>query len=164
MAPFFFRVTCKTCSGPVEGRRADALYCSKSCANSASNSRHYAKRCESIRRAGARHRAAYPDRLMLARAKRRAEASGIPFDLNTEDISIPDVCPVLGLPLSVSQGSGAPGHCSPSLDRIIPELGYVRGNVRVISHRANALKSNATISELRAVLSDLENLRRDIRL
>ena len=39
---------------------------------------------------------------------------------------------------------------SPSLDRIIPELGYVPGNVQVISHQANTMKSNATLKELKA--------------
>ena len=42
---------------------------------------------------------------------------------------------------------------SPSLDRIRPQLGYVAGNVRVISNRANHLKSNGTISEFEAVLA-----------
>jgi hypothetical protein len=45
---------------------------------------------------------------------------------------------------------------SPSLDRIVPEKGYVAGNIRVISQRANRIKSNATVEELRAVLKDLQ--------
>ena len=36
----------------------------------------------------------------------------------------------------------------PSIDRIIPELGYVRGNIRTISLRANILRSNATFEEI----------------
>ena len=45
---------------------------------------------------------------------------------------------------------------SPSLDRIVPELGYVKGNIRVISNRANHLKSDATLEEHRKILLDAE--------
>jgi hypothetical protein len=43
---------------------------------------------------------------------------------------------------------------SPSLDRIDPSLGYIKGNVRWISTRANTLRSNATIDELEALWLD----------
>lgn len=46
----------------------------------------------------------------------------------------------------------------PSVDRIIPELGYTKGNVRVISNRANLLKNNASIEEIELVLEDLRRL------
>lgn len=45
---------------------------------------------------------------------------------------------------------------SPSLDRIDSSKGYVKGNVRVISARANMLKNNATVEELTLVLKDLK--------
>ena len=47
---------------------------------------------------------------------------------------------------------------SPSLDRIIPSLGYVKGNIRVISFRANTLKNNATLSELELILEDAKKI------
>jgi hypothetical protein len=65
-----------------------------------------------------------------------------------EDIVIPLHCPVLGLPLYRNSGGAAQGPNSPSLDRIDPALGYVQGNVKVISSRANAIKSNASPEEL----------------
>jgi hypothetical protein len=72
------------------------------------------------------------------------------FDLRVEDISIPEICPVLGIPIAVGNSNG-PSPNSPSLDRFIPELGYVRENVRVISWRANRLKSDATLEEIESV-------------
>jgi hypothetical protein len=162
VAPFF-RVTCKTCSGPIEGRRADALYCSERCANSFRKRQHYAANPEQY--AAKRHRDnSDAPRRMLARSKHRAKIAGIPFNITLEDIRIPELCPVLGFPLIPHQGRRGYHPNSPSLDRIIPALGYTKGNVRVISARANLLKNDATTEELRAVLSDLERLRNDIRL
>jgi hypothetical protein len=40
---------------------------------------------------------------------------------------------------------------SPSLDRRVPELGYVKGNVEVISMKANAIKSYAAPEEIMLV-------------
>lgn len=84
---------------------------------------------------------------MLASAKVRAKKLRLPFDIEAADIEIPEFCPVLGMPLAMGTGQG-PVDASPSLDRIIPERGYVRGNVRVISFRANALKRDGTPEEL----------------
>ena len=69
-------------------------------------------------------------------ARGRAREKDIPFDLAPEDVVIPNFCPVLGTPME-----------RPSLDRHDPERGYVKGNVVVISHRANQLKSNASPQE-----------------
>jgi hypothetical protein len=83
---------------------------------------------------------------LLALAKYRARVARLPFDLTYEDIVIPTVCPILGIPLEPSRGRRTAN--SPSLDRIIGERGYTRGNVLVVSWRANALKGNSTVDEL----------------
>ncbi len=44
----------------------------------------------------------------------------------------------------------------PTLDRIIPSRGYVRGNIAVISFRANFLKRDATLDELRKIIRYIE--------
>jgi hypothetical protein len=87
---------------------------------------------------------------MLVAARHRAKRAGVPFDLTVDDITIPARCPILGLRLSKSQ-TGRVQPTSPSLDRIVPERGYVRGNVVVVSSRANTLKRDATPAELRAL-------------
>lgn len=83
---------------------------------------------------------------MLTAAKRRARTRRMVCTITKADIIIPRMCPLLGIPLFV--GVGKPGPNSPSLDRIRNEIGYIPGNVWVISHRANSLKSNLTAEEI----------------
>lgn len=90
-----------------------------------------------------------PVRYMLVRSKSRAKLTGMEHNIDISDIVIPETCPVLGIPLQV--GRGKPEHGSPSLDRINNDLGYIKGNVCVISHRANSIKSDTTLVELEAV-------------
>jgi hypothetical protein len=74
--------------------------------------------------------------------------------IKIEDIVVPDICPVLGIPLYLSRGKAGPN--SPSLDRINNSKGYISGNVFVISYRANVLKGDATIDEVKMVLDYME--------
>jgi hypothetical protein len=87
---------------------------------------------------------------MISGARTRAQRNGLPFSLLPDDFEIPNECPVLGIPLFPSKGTM--GANSPTLDKIIPTLGYVPGNVVVVSARANRLKSDATIEELRCLV------------
>lgn len=92
---------------------------------------------------------------MLYAARARARKSGIECTITLEDIVVPEFCPALGIPLkaTVGQGSLPPNklYNSPSLDRVDNSKGYIPGNVRVISMRANDLKRNATTEELEGV-------------
>lgn len=100
-----------------------------------------------------RYRLRHPHRVLVHGAKHRAKRLGVPFDLAYSDITVPDLCPVLGIPLRPHVG-GRAGYFpdSPTLDRVVPELGYVPGNVRVISARANLIKKDAKIWELEKIL------------
>ena len=89
---------------------------------------------------------------MLRSARKRAHEMGVEFSITLADIVIPERCPLLGV--SIHLGVGRSPY-SPSLDRIVPELGYVPGNVWVISHRANTIKSDATADEIATVASNL---------
>jgi hypothetical protein len=86
---------------------------------------------------------------ILKTVKYRAYQRGIDFNLEKSDIIVPKYCPVLGIELKLSELSkngGAP--YSYSLDRIDPNQGYIKGNVMVMSHLANSMKSNATKEQL----------------
>jgi len=94
-----------------------------------------------------------PEYGLWKHARRRARELHLPFDLSVSDIVIPTMCPVLRLPLIV--GKNKPSPNSPSLDRIIPTKGYVKGNVWVLSHRANRMKGTATLCELQALIDGM---------
>lgn len=91
-------------------------------------------------------------------AARRARARGVPFALTVHDIpSIPERCPVLGIKIQANTTAG-PLDSSPSIDKIDPSRGYIPGNVRIISHRANRIRSDASAEELRKIAADAEAL------
>ena len=87
-------------------------------------------------------------RTLVNSARRRAKKSGVDFDINYKDLPMPAGCPVLGIPFD-STNITTPN--SPSIDRLDPNKGYVKGNVVIISHMANRIKSNATPNQIRAV-------------
>jgi hypothetical protein len=95
---------------------------------------------------GLSHTAAFP---LWCDAKRRAKRFSVPFSIEVCDVIIPDICPLLGIKLV--KGDDVASDASPSLDRIVPENGYVRGNVWGISYRANAIKRNATFTEFERI-------------
>lgn len=96
---------------------------------------------------------------MVIRLKARCKLNGIPFNLEEKDVRIPEVCPVLGIKISRSfstKEAPVSRDDRPSLDRLVPSLGYVKGNVWVISGRANRLRNDATVTELRAIASAID--------
>lgn len=78
-------------------------------------------------------------------ARQRCRRTGTVFSIAVSDIVVPELCPLLGVKLD-SYAESVDVH--PSLDRINPKLGYVPGNVWVVSHRANRIKSDASSEEL----------------
>ena len=77
------------------------------------------------------------------------------WSLEYEDIHFPTHCPLLGYELNYSGGKGQ-DNSNASLDRIDPTKGYVKGNVWVISYRANVLKNNASVEELEMLVANLK--------
>jgi len=103
----------------------------------------------------------------LANLKTRARRKGLPVDVDLEYLEsiAADECPVFKTPFVWGQacnGKHAPNPDGPSLDRIIPELGYVRGNLVFISNRANSIKQDVTELELYAVADWLHDKRKEV--
>ena len=65
--------------------------------------------------------------------------------------NIPTLCPLLEQPIAWTReerGGKAYHPFSPSIDRICNDKGYVKGNVWIVSHKANAMKSSGNAEEL----------------
>ncbi len=88
-----------------------------------------------------------PKSYILQSAKGRAKKRGMEFSITAEDFEIPESCPVLDIKIKIQAGKGTHPN-SPSLDRIDSSKGYIKGNVQVLSWRANNLKSDGTADEL----------------
>ena len=98
-----------------------------------------------------------PSYFLWATARNRARKQNIPFNIERSDVVIPEYCPVLGIKLNLNAKRGFVQD-APSIDKIIPELGYTQGNIIVVSYRANQLKSNASMEEMGKLFSFYSSL------
>jgi len=92
--------------------------------------------------------------VMFNSAKRRAKELNLEFDIEPEDVHIPDICPLLEIPIVLDVGKGRLSN-GPSLDRIDNSKGYVKGNVQVLSDLANRMKNSATINQLKVFATNI---------
>lgn len=120
-------------------------------ANKRKAKEQYAKHGDKRRAESRKWNTENKERVLFNLAKGRAMQFGIPFDITLEDVIIPATCPVLGIPLC--RDNRGMQDTSPTLDRYVPSLGYTKGNVSVISNKANRIKNTANIEELTKVLT-----------
>ena len=102
------------------------------------------------------------ERRRVKEAKKRAKLKNLPFNITSDyikSITPSDmICPALGIQMKVGEDLKNSMIRAPSLDRLIPELGYVKGNIAVVSTRANTLKRDATPEELMKVARFYEKI------
>lgn len=117
--------------------------------------RPYCKNCvnEINRKRYEHHKQISPFKHKCARAKSRSQFLKVPFDLTPEYLESiwTGVCPVLDVPISFTE-SDRSDEFTAELDRFIPELGYVKGNVNFLSRKINRLKNSATSKELEQLI------------
>lgn len=101
-------------------------------------------------------------RTKLNNARSRAKKDGLEFNITEDDIIIPEKCPLLGIKLEL--GTKYDYDNSPSLDRIDNSKGYVKGNVWVISNKANSMKNSSSKEELLLFCKNILKLFEDEQL
>jgi hypothetical protein len=100
-----------------------------------------------------------PVKVVLQRIKYTSKKRGILFTITESDLAAvwSDTCPVYGVPISIRTKRT---NNSLSVDRIDSKLGYVPGNICIMSWRANRLKFDASLEELEQLVRYLRGLRR----
>lgn len=145
-----------------DGKQSCCRKCSTSRRNArrkesgVSNQEHYQRYRDTYKRKAKAYRVNNTARYLLQQARARANRKGIDFSLSEDDIlPLPEHCPVLGIPLRSGQFVRDPQ--SFTLDRVDNSKGYTPDNVRVISFRANTLKADASVDELRSLVRYMED-------
>jgi hypothetical protein len=134
-----FSKTCKNCGKAFEGTRHQ-FYCEKSCSKEA----NYAKFMLDPE---------FRIRKLTSMAKHRAKQSGVPFDIDSEYMMTlwndnDGKCAITKIPLDLDKSDkGKVNPYAPSFDRIIPELGYVKGNVRIVCYQLNIALSEFGLAQ-----------------
>ncbi len=147
---------CNHCGEEIpKTRRKDSKTCSTKCSNSSTSRKYYYKNQE-VEIQKRRDYNLNVEKRCLTRLKSRCKKTGQVFNLEAGDLIFPSHCPVLGLELKYDNKGKGYKDDGYSVDKIVPTLGYTKGNVRVISSRANLLKNNASVEELEKVLEDLK--------
>lgn len=95
-------------------------------------------------------------KVMLVHARSRAKKNNQCFNIDYEDVIVPEMCPLLNIPIFVNDKKVGPN--SPTIDRIVCEKGYSKGNVMVISQKANNAKNNLTLAELELLVENLKRV------
>ena len=137
----------KTCSKCNESKPLDSFY------KRQANKDGYSCVCKECQR-----RYDTRDNLKRYWQTKRNRASILEFTV-TEDYlrSIwTDTCPALSIPIGLGKHQADDGLAH--LDRIDSSKGYVEGNVQWLSAKANRIKSNATLDELKKVVKHMEEL------
>lgn len=83
----------------------------------------------------------YLKKVILSKAKKRSKKKNLEFNLTLGDlINIKNnTCPILGH--EILYKSGIDNKRSASLDRVDPNKGYIKGNVKIVSYEGNSLKN-----------------------
>lgn len=91
-----------------------------------------------------------PEHAILISTRRRAKSERIKFDLEESDIIIPIRCPILNIELKMHVDYARDD--SPSIDRLVPGKGYVKGNCFIISYKANRMKQENSLEDLEKII------------
>jgi hypothetical protein len=128
------------------------------------NKKYYQENKEKINKHAKQYRLENKEHWMCCTSKVRAKQKNLPFNLSTEYLKEiwpeDNKCPALGI--TMKKGDFCVTDHSPTLDRIIPELGYTKGNVQVVSALANRIMSDATVDQVMAVAKHYEKITKEL--
>lgn len=86
--------------------------------------------------------------------KNNAKNAGIEWSIDFGDLEFPVICPILGIELDYWADKRQEN--SISFDRIDNSKGYVKGNVLIVSWRANRIKNDGSAEEHKKIYEFME--------
>jgi hypothetical protein len=150
--------TCKVCAEDFESKRYK-VYCFDACRrleHNRKNRLNYRKNHEQEKqRSNTQSREYYYKNTLRALISKAKSRTTVPFDITEDDFANTGFCPVFGTSYQI----GTP--YAMSIDRIDSQLGYTKGNVQLMSRRANTMKNNATKEELKAFARWINRMHND---
>lgn len=124
-----------------------------SCGCLTERNRHEGRANKMVRLYGTYMSCIDPWYIRAAAIRQRCRANNIPFGFKSVvDLALylrsiaPETCPVFGV--KFVNGTKTMHKWSPSVDKIVPEKGYCKDNLQVISYLANSMKRDATLEQL----------------
>lgn len=124
-----FSKECTNCGKAFEGLRHQ-FYCDKACSKKANHEKFMLQPEYRIRR-------------LVGMAKNRAKTQGVHFDIDFDYMMSlwnqnEGRCEVTKIPLDLGKSPlGKVNPYAPSFDKIVPDLGYIKGNVRIVCYQLN---------------------------
>jgi len=148
---------CPICGKEFEYKSRKKTYCSKKCQTSKINRQkeHRTSRANPVRRC----------QLLCSMAKNRAKSGSIPFDLTPEYVfslweNQNGKCLLTGNFFELVSNVGVVPN-APSIDRIIPALGYVQGNIRLVTYHMNVALSEFGVECFEQLIENYVNNKKD---
>lgn len=147
-----YKCICRVCKTEFIGARRTAFYCSSKCLSQADYKKNMLN---------------YKWRLtkLLAMAKNRAKEKQVPFNLDAEFLinlweETNGTCPISGRSFDLNQDASYTVNMNaPSIDRIVPSLGYVKGNVRIVIYMVNVAMSEYGSEHFMKLIDDIVAIR-----
>jgi hypothetical protein len=105
-----------------------------------------------------------PTYQIFVSAKQRAKKKNLPFDIDKEYLKSiypkDSMCPALNVPFQIGflNENKKNKDYAPSLDRLVPKKGYVKGNVIIICNIVNRVKTNASLEIIEKVFNFYKKL------
>jgi hypothetical protein len=104
------------------------------------------------------HNQTHPFKYAARRIKERARRDGIVCDIDETYLQEiwTGACAILGIPLALPYSTERQADNKATVDRIVPNLGYVQGNVSWVSNRANIIKSFGSLEEHQMIVEYIQ--------
>lgn len=148
---------CKKCGGTARYAHGGCVACAKARALTWNQGPGLEAHRKHINKNNRKVRLKTPEYARWHDAKSRSAKAGLPFNIEISDCIAPPLCPICAREFVRSNDTqNRTRKASPSLDKVDPTLGYVKGNVLVVCLECNKRKQDNSPDGLRKLADKFE--------